>query len=455
MTVSNPTESSDVREILASVRRSRMNKFQVTTVALALALIVMDGFEVAMMAFAAPQIQAEMNVSPDLLGYILSSTLLGMALGSMFLAPIADRVGRRPVTLAALLLILVGMILAMTAQTAGALIVWRVLTGLGVGCMMANLNALVAEYSSDARRSTAIGIFAAGYPIGATVAGLVASQLIPAVGWRSMFVVGALLAAAGLLVSFFRLPESIDYLLERQPEGGLDRVNALLVKLDAPQVNSLPPREIRDPATNEDAKSGLREVLTPPTLKVTIGLWVGYGMLMISYYFATTWLPTMITNVSGDEQVGTLMGTVTNVGGVLGCFLFALLAVRFSGRKILYLALFVTAVGFALFGLAFEALAIAFFVGFLMGVSITVAVAGFYAVGPIMYSARARSTGVGWMLGLGRLLSVVAPVLVGYLLTAGLAPETVFIGFSVPLLIAALACLTLVAGRKATAVMAD
>src|SRR5699024_8437406 len=155
------------------------------------------------------QIQEQLGISPDILGYVLSGSLFGMAIGSIFLTPLADRFGRRPLTLAMLTLIVVGMALTLTAPTALWLIVWRIVTGLGIGGMMANLNALVAEYSSDKRRTTAIAIYAAGYPIGATVAGFVARPLIPQYGWHSMFIAGTILAVVALIGAFALLPESL------------------------------------------------------------------------------------------------------------------------------------------------------------------------------------------------------------------------------------------------------
>lgn len=440
-------------EVLAFIRQGKMSRFQLVTVILALALVVLDGFEVGVMAFAAPQIQEQLGLTPEILGYVLSASLLGMAVGSITLAPLADRFGRRPVTLVMLAVIVIGMVLTMVAQTAATLIIFRILTGLGIGGMMANLNALVAEYSSDARRSTAIGVFSAGYPIGATLAGLVAGPLIPQYGWHSVFFVGTVLAFVGLVISWIRLPESLDFLLERRPQGALQRVNVLLTRMNAEPLEELPPNA-RESEPGKAEHGAIREVLTPPTLRLSIAIWVGYAALMAAYYFANTWLPTILTNVSGDEQIGTMMGIVANVGGVLGCLLFALLAIRFSGRRLLYVALFGAAAAFILFGLVFNFLPVAFVTGFLLGVVVTVAVAGFYAVSPTLYSARARSTGVGWMFGIGRLVSVAAPILVGYILAAGLAPERVFMIFAIPLAIGAVAAVSLTLGRR-TAVMAD
>lgn len=445
MTITQSTRGPE--QVLAEVRSRKMSRFQIITVTIALLMVILDGFEVGIMAFAAPQIQEQMGISPEILGYVLSGSLFGMAIGSIFLTPLADRFGRRPLTLAMLALIVIGMALTLTAPSAGMLILWRIVTGLGIGGMMANLNALVAEYSSDARRTTAIAIYAAGYPIGATIAGFLARPLIPEYGWHAMFITGTVLAGLALAAAWALLPESLDYLLGRRPAGALERVNQILGKMNMAPLESLP--EVDESEAGRDGGQGtVREILSPPTLRLTLALWVGYALLVAAYYFANTWIPTILTTVSGDQQLGTTMGIGANLGGVLGCFVFAGLAVRFSGRHLLMLTLFAAAAAYLVFGLIFHIVPVAILVGFLLGVLTTGAIAGFYAVAPTIYSARSRATGVGWMIGIGRLVSVAAPIIVGYILASGAAPERVFIFFAVPLVIAGAAAVTLLLGRQ-------
>ena len=133
-------------------RTAAMSRFQVMAVVIALVLIFIDGFDVAVMAYAAPSLSREWGIDPVMLGYLLSASLFGMAAGSIFLTPMADVIGRRKLTLASLVVISIGMTLSVFAPNEYVLLAWRVLTGLGVGGMMANLNVLVSEYSSDLRR---------------------------------------------------------------------------------------------------------------------------------------------------------------------------------------------------------------------------------------------------------------------------------------------------------------
>ncbi|MFF5793734.1 MFS transporter [Paeniglutamicibacter sp. NPDC012692] len=415
-------------DTLAEIRSSPMCRFQVMAVAIALALILIDGFDVASMAYAAPALSREWGITPVALGFLLSASLFGMAAGSIFLTPLADRIGRRRLTLIALLIISVGMVASVFSADANQLLAFRILTGLGVGGMMANLNVLVSEYSSNKRRGSIMGIYTAGYPIGATIGGLVAGPFIPHFGWQSIFAIGAGLSVLMLAISWLWLPESLDYLLTRQPAGALERANAILSKVGRPALDELPRVE-----AGSSGESAIHEVLTSPIRFRTFMLWAGYGLLVAAYYFANTWTPKIIAATSGDDSVGVTTGTIANAGGILGCFVFSALAVRFRSRPLLVIALFGSAAAYIVFSMLFTQIWLAMVLALFLGMLTNAGIAGFFSVSPDIYSARARATGVGWMIGLGRLVSIVAPIVVGYLLAGDWNPESIFALFALPL----------------------
>ncbi|MGO4105896.1 MFS transporter [Leifsonia sp. YAF41] len=425
-------------DVLTQIRQSRMTRFQVMAIVIALTLILIDGFDVAVMAYAAPSLSRAWGLDPVTLGFLLSASLFGMAAGSLFLTPLADKIGRRKLALISLVIISVGMILSVFAADAMQLMAFRVITGLGVGGMMANLNVLVSEYASDKRRGTIIGIYAAGYPIGATVGGLVAAPLIPLYGWHSVFIVGAALTVLMLLVSWRFLPESLDYLLTRRPVGALTRINGILAKIGRPALNDLPalPEAIRQ-------QSAVSEILSGSTRYRTLALWIGYACLVAAYYFANTWTPKIVAAASGNDSLGVSIGVIANAGGILGCFIFSALAIKFRSRPLLVWALGAAAATYLLFGLVFTHTNVALVVALFLGILTTAGIAGFYAVAPEVYTARARATGIGWMIGLGRLVSIIAPILVGYLVSGGWQPENIFFLFAIPLAASALCIVAL------------
>lgn len=421
-------------DVFSDIRASRMSSLQIRAVAIALALIIMDGFDIAIMAFVASPLSKEWGIDPAALGILLSASLFGMAAGAIFFSPLGDRIGRRYLTTISMVLVCIGMVLSMFSANVETLTVARVITGVGIGAM-SQLNAYVSEFASDKRRGTVVGIYATGFPIGATLAGLVAGQMIPAFGWHSVFAVGAGLSLLMLLVAWFFLPESFDFLLARRPAGALKKINLMLKQMGRPAIAQLP-----EMTREEREHQGIREIFRGRTGFATLMLWIGYACLMAAYYFANSWIPKLVSESTGNDQTGITVGVFLNLGGIIGSLVFAVVAMRFKSLPILVVTLAGAAVGYVLYGAAFGIPQIAIVVGVLLGVLAVAGVAGFYAVAPSIYSAHTRATGVGWMVGIGRLVSITSPILVGILISSGWQPSNLFFLLAIPLFIGA-ACI--------------
>jgi benzoate transport len=421
-------------DILNEVRTSPMSRLQIRAVAVAIALMLIDGMDVAVAAYAAPALSKSWSLDPVTLGFLLSSGLVGMAAGSLFLTPFSDKIGRRRMMLVALVLVSAGMILSVFAADVMQLMAFRVLAGLGIGGMIANLNVYVSEYSSDKRRGSIFGLYTAGFAIGATLGGFIASPLIPQFGWRSVFVVGAAASVVMLAITWRFLPESLDYLISKRPQNALSQVNNILVQMSRPALAELPelPR-------NEQTQKGIKSLLTGRMAAQTLLLWLGYGLMIAAYYFASTWTPKLIATSSGDDSLGVTMGLMVNFGGIIGCFIFSILAVFLRSRHLLLGSLAASALIYVLFGMAFNQSSLAIIIGALLGVVTSANVAGFYATTPSLFPAALRGTGVGWMVGIGRLVSIISPILVGYLLAGGWRAENIFMLFGLPLIVSAVA----------------
>jgi MFS family permease len=235
--------TNDIRRTLDE---GEMSRFQWVAVAVCVMLIMLDGFDVLVMAFTAAPISAEWKLSGAQLGLLFSAGLFGMAAGSLFLAPWADRFGRQPVILLCLVVISAGMLGSAATQSALQLGLLRAITGVGIGGMLASVGVITAEYSSNKWRSTSVALQATGYPIGATIGGSIAAVLLGIHGWRSVFVFGGLVTAAMIIVVLWRLPESVDFLIARQPANALRKLNALLKQMQRPELAQLPARPVHE-----------------------------------------------------------------------------------------------------------------------------------------------------------------------------------------------------------------
>jgi len=209
--MSNPVETNDPRELL---ERAAMTLPQIIAVVICILLFALDGFDVLAISFAAPGIAQEWAINRGELGVVLATELVGMGVGSILLGGLADRIGRRPTILVCLAVVTAGMYAAALTTAVEQLLLARLLTGIGIGGMLASVNAMVAEYSSQKFRNMAVVLVAAGYPLGATCGGWIASRLLVSGDWRDVFEFGALCTALFIIVVWFFLLASIQYLLK-------------------------------------------------------------------------------------------------------------------------------------------------------------------------------------------------------------------------------------------------
>ncbi|MEG3153216.1 MFS transporter, partial [Sphingomonas sp. ZT3P38] len=193
----------------AVIDREPMSRFQWGVVATMIGLNALDGFDVLSISFASPGIAADWGIDRAALGIVLSMELIGMAIGSLFLGGVADKIGRRATILSCLCLMTIGMLGAATANGVEVLSAWRVLTGLGIGGMLAATNAAVAEAANAKNRSLAVVLMAAGYPVGTIIGGSISAVLLSMYDWRAVFVFGAVCSVLFIPLVLWRAPESV------------------------------------------------------------------------------------------------------------------------------------------------------------------------------------------------------------------------------------------------------
>ena len=153
------------------IDRSPMYGRQIIAVTICVFLNALDGFDVLSISFASPGIAAEWQIDRAALGIVLSMELIGMAIGSLLLGPAADKYGRRPLILACLVVMTLGMYTVAIADSVIELSIYRFVTGIGIGGMLAAINAMTAEYANEKYRHLCVIIMAGGYPLGAIVGG--------------------------------------------------------------------------------------------------------------------------------------------------------------------------------------------------------------------------------------------------------------------------------------------
>jgi MFS family permease len=316
-------------------------------------------------------------------GYLLSASIFGMAIGATFISPLADRIGRRRHIILCLSLIIIGMGLSAVATDLWQLVAFRAFAGLFIGAIISSLNIIVSEYSSDARRGTVMGIYGMGLPAGVAMGGALTNPLIAEFGWRAPFVFGAVLTALSLLWVLVALPESIEYLIENAPDGALEQYNKIAVKLGYPPAKALPA-----PLESQEMHVASKALFSGIMLPRTALLWLGYASLTAAFYFANTWTAKLIADATGNAALGGRTGVLIAIGGVLGSLLFAGLTLMIRPRIVTALIMFCGSLAYLMFANNFNDAGLAVVLALAVGACADGGLAAFYAISPFIYPPR-------------------------------------------------------------------
>lgn len=407
----------------ALIARAPMHIRQFLLVALCCLLNMAEGYDVLSLALAAPQLTREWAVSPEMLGITFSAASVGLALGAVLVAPLADRVGRRSTVLAALIIITLAHWCLAVSRSMWEIAALRVAMGAGFGTLIVSLNVLVAEFSNDRWRNLLLSILHAGLSLGAVVSGATAALLLEPFGWRYIFVAGGALHLAVLLIACAFLPESPEYLISRQPRNALARVNAILKYLRHPPLESLPPMRKR-------VKIGVAALLSPEVRHVTVLIGIASFAYAVVSYFLVNWKPQVLVSAGLTPTQASYLGIVTGVFGMLGHLSIGLLSRWIEEARLTGICFALLALMLAVFG------SIPSSPWLLLGTSgvITLCTVGAYTglflVAIKLYSTEMRNAGVGFMVGLGRAGAIVGPMLGGLLIGADLGRMMTFAVFA-------------------------
>jgi benzoate transport len=422
--------SLDPRETIA---KNPMSAIQIAVVVITIGLNALDGFDVLSISFASPGIARAWGIDRAVLGVVLSMELFGMGIGSILLGGVADKIGRRRTLLGCLIVMTMGMIMASRAKGVYDLSVWRVFTGLGIGGMLASINAVAAEFSNARRRSLSVSLMAIGYPVGAVIGGSIAALLLKEGDWRSVFEFGAAATAAFIPVVFWFVPESVSWLCRRQPAGALDGVNRALRRMGIAPVAELPSM------TAESLKRSVMDIFSPQFVRVTVLVTMAYFLHITTFYFILKWVPKIVVDMGFTPSSAAGVLVWANVGGAIGGAVLGLLSLRFGLKRLTMLVLVMSTIMVSVFGRGQTSLAQLSLVCAITGFFTNAGVVGLYGIFAQVFPTHVRATGTGFAVGFGRAGAFIAPIIAGYLFHEGFSLEFVAIAMGVGSLLATLA----------------
>ncbi len=382
-------------------------RFQWAALGLCAATMFVEGYDAQLMGYVVPGIARDWAVAPGALTPAIAAGLLGMTLGAFLIAPLADTYGRRRLVVYSVIVFALLTIATAFVHSLPALIVLRLLTGIGLGGAMPNAIAITAEFSPGAKRASAVAAMFSSYSVGAGFGGIIAASLIPAYGWGSVLVFCGGMALLLWPALLFAMPESY------VPEG------------------------------DAKPKIPIDRLFNEGRAKITILLWIVFFANLMELFFLTSWLPTTLGAQGVSDTYALIATVVVQFAGVAAAFAMGPMVDRFGPQRVLPAAFLLAALCIAGIGLAGSAVAFTLVMAFGIGIGTVGAQNCNNGVAAKFYPASIRATGVGWALAVGRIGSIVGPSVGGILLLTHVDNQTIFLFAAVPPLIAAAAYLAM------------
>lgn len=420
-------------DVQALAGNARFNGFHGLVLFWCVLILIVDGYDLAVVGAALPSIMKDMGVDATSAGIMAGSALFGTMLGAMFLGTLADRIGRpKMISVCVALFSLFTAAAGLTSDPVAFSVV-RFIAGLGIGGVLPIVTAQMGEFSPRALRARLVTLVFAGYSVGGILVALTAKQLIESHGWQSVFFVAGLPV---LLIPFIirTMPESIAFLTRK---GRHDELRAMVKRMlpDHP-FHGQDPLVFSSSEARNDAS--VRRLFEEGRGFSTTMIWVAFMTGLFMVYALNSWLTKLMAMAGYSLGSALNFVIVFNVGAIVGAIGGGWLSDKLNIKHVLVAFYAVGAVALTLLAYT-RSTTLLFVVVFVVGASTLGTQLIAYAYAGDFYPPAIRSTGVGFASGIGRIGAIVAPVLIGWLVSLELPLEQNFIAIGAAGLIGALA----------------
>ncbi len=418
---------------------NKFSRFQWLVFAVSFLVILLDGFDTAAIGYIAPSLLKEWGIAKPQLAPVLSAALAGLAVGAVLIGPFADRFGRKYLLTGAVALFGVASLASTTSGSLDELVIWRFVTGLGLGAAMPLAVTLASEFAPTRRRAVLTSAMFTGFPLGAALGGFLAAWMIPHWGWRSVLELGGALPIVLALFMLFALPESVRYLVARG--APVERIRAVLARISASIGKAerfVLGETVVAKVANDQGKSGVALILSRSYIVGSAMLWLTYGMGIVIFYALINWMPILLKDAGLEPQTALLVTSLFPLGGV-GAIAFGLLMDKFNANRVIMIGYLITAACVYAIGQVAGNLGWLVVMVFVGGAVMNTTQTSMPALAAAFYPTAGRATGVAWMMAIGRIGAVAAPFLVAELQRRHFDFAQIFAVLAIPGVIAAIA----------------
>jgi MFS transporter, AAHS family, 4-hydroxybenzoate transporter len=431
-----PNKTVDIQKL---VDESKFTRFHLLIFATCFFVILLDGFDTAAIGYIAPSLLKEWGLTKPQLAPVLSAALAGLALGSVTIGPLADRLGRKLLLCGAVFLFGLASLISSTAGSLNELVAWRFITGLGLGGAMPLAVTMANEFAPARRRALLTSAMFTGFPLGAAWGGFLSAWMIPAWGWRSVLQLGGVLPMCLALIMLFVLPESVQFLVARG--RSIERIRAVLSRFSdavGEATSFVMGEKAHASKSVEKGKTGVAMILSRSYVVGSAMLWLTYGMGIVIFYALINWMPILLKDGGLDPKTAMLVTSLFPLGGV-GAIAFGFLMDKFNANRVIMVGYLITAVCVYAIGQVAGNLGWLVVMVFVGGAVMNTTQTSMPALAANFYPTAGRATGVAWMMAIGRIGAVAAPFLVAELQRRQFGFDQIFAVLAIPGLIAAAA----------------
>jgi len=379
------------------IDREKLSPFQWMVFTFGFLVFFCDGLDTGIIGFIAPQLLENWDITKSALAPVMSAALVGMCLGSLFSGPLADKFGRKGLIISTCILFSVFTILCGFASTTSELMLYRFITGLGLGAAMPNISTLVSEYMPAKRKAFLTGLAGCGFMLGISFGSVLSAYLLDHFGWEIVMMIGGIIPLILAVILFFKLPESVQYLVKTQQ---YDQARMILSCIEAKQLDASTTfslGENQNVATENPVKT-----LWAGYRWNSIFLWACCFTSLLVFYLLTSWMPTILKTAGLSTQQFSLIAAIFPFGGVIGAIIIGWYMDKTNPTKVVKYAYLIAVLFFIIAGFVHSNVMLLGITIFLIGALLAGAQSSLLPLAAITYPTSCRAVGVSWMHGIGR-----------------------------------------------------
>ncbi|WP_445116915.1 MFS transporter [Acinetobacter sp. WZC-1] len=432
-------------DIQQAVETKKLSKQQWIIFTLCFLVVLSDGIDTGVIGFIAPSLLDDWGVTKNDLRPVMSVALIGMAIGAICSGILADKFGRKWVIIGSTFLFGILTIITGLSNSPDEMIVYRFLTGLGLGAAMPNTATLVSEYMPKHRRVWMVNLLFCALPLGITVGGILSASLLSNAGWKMVLYIGGIIPIIVAVFSIFLLKESLHILVKKDDQ---DEALQIVKRIQGPEFEAklVPVTLSQIELSHKNAKPV--SMVTGTFFVPSLMMWICCFMSLLVFYVLTSWMPTLLKESGLTPEQFSLISAIFPFGGVAGTILIGWFMSRYDSNRIITITYFISALLFIITGFTTQNIYLLACFIFLAGGGLVGAQSSLPSLAAIFYPAECRGVGVSWMHGLGRFGAIFGAFFGAYIFTFNLGINGIFYVLALPIFISALALY--VKGRHST-----